>query len=224
MPLTPKYIFAGDFASLSEYFHSSPHKEVSFRKGDFLWEPDEPYDRLHYIISGVVQNYLAHESGHRKILSFHGAGTVFPGFHYQHYKIEKSLLSVALTHVKAWEFTQEEFAEMFSHNPQLVRCVIDCFSSYTNLLIYDSAHQEYNNSLIKLCNLLYLLLSSEAGQQNYWHELTQESLADILGVSLINVSRSIAELRKRGIIATNRKHITILDKGALMALCSGETL
>lgn len=93
---------------------------------------------------------------------------------------------------------------MNSHNPQLVRCVIDWFSSYTNLL--------------------YLLLSSEAGQQNYWHELTQESLADILGVSLINVSRSLAELRKRGIIATNRKHITILDKGALMALCSGETL
>lgn len=224
MQLTPKYIFADDFRDLEDYFLNCPHKKVSFRKDDYLWKPGEPYNRIHYIQSGIIQNYLEHENGHRKIISFHGIGTVFPGFHYKHYKIEDSLLSIAMTHVKALEFTQEQFENMFSANPDLVHHIIDWFSSYTNLLIYDSAHQEYNNSLVKLCNLLYLLLISDTGRKNYILDLTQESLADILGVSLINVSRGLTELRKQGIIETTRKKITILDEPRLSKLCSGETL
>ena len=42
MEWTPKYIFADDFRSLEGYFAAAPHKDVSFRKGDYLWEPGEP--------------------------------------------------------------------------------------------------------------------------------------------------------------------------------------
>ena len=224
MSRTPKYIFAGDFRDLESYFAACPHKDVSFRKGDYLWEPGEPFDRIHYIRSGVVQNYLVHETGHRKIISFHAGGTIFPGFHYLHYQIEESLLSTAMTHVQAYEYTQDQFAAMFAENFTLVRHVIDWFSSYTNLLIYDSGIQEYNSSFVRLCNLLYLLKLSDTGRQNLLHELTQEELADTLGVSLMNVSRGLTELRHRGIIETKRKAITILDADGLMALCSGETL
>lgn len=224
MEWTPKYIFADDFRSLEGYFAAAPHKDVSFRKGDYLWEPGEPFDRIHYIRSGVVENYLIHENGHRKILSFHAGGTIFPGFHYLHYKIEESLLSRAMTHVQAYEFTQAQFAQLFEANPALVRRVIDWFSSYTNLLIYDGAHQEYNSSFVRLCNLLYLLKLSEVGRRNMLQDLTQEELADTLGVSLINVSRGLTQLRRLGIIETKRKTITILEPERLMQLCSGETM
>ena len=55
-------------------------------------------------------------------------------------------------------------------------------------------------------------------------DLTQEELADTLGVSLINVSRGLTQLRHLGIIETKRKTITILEPERLMQLCSGETL
>lgn len=225
MAIMPKYIFADDFRDLEEYFLSCPHRDVSFDTGDYLWKPGEPYGRIHYLKSGVVQNYLEHEMGYRKILSFHAGGTVFPGFHYRQYKIEESLLSRALTPVRALEFTSPQFEAMFQESEALRRHVIDWYSAYANLLIYDSAHQEFNSSLVKLCNLLYLLLlrePDEPGKSMY--NLTQEALADILGVSLINVTRNLTKLRKAGIIATSRKQITVIDAERLMALCSGETL
>ena len=92
-------------------------------------------------------------------------------------------------------------------------------------MIYDGAHQEFNSSLVKLCNLLYLLLlreRDERGQSLY--NLSQEALADILGVSLINVTRNLTKLRRAGIITTSRKQIAVIDAERLMALCSGETL
>ncbi|WP_296828610.1 Crp/Fnr family transcriptional regulator [uncultured Megasphaera sp.] len=225
MAIMPKYIFADDFRDLEEYFLSCPHRDVSFETGDYLWKPGEPYGRIHYLKSGVVQNYLEHEMGYRKILSFHAGGTVFPGFHYRQYKIEESLLSRALTPVRAMEFTSPQFEAMFQESEALRRHVIDWYSAYVNLLIYDGAHQEFNSSLVKLCNLLYLLLLRERNQEGKsLYNLTQEALADILGVSLINVTRNLTKLRKAGIIATSRKQITVIDAERLMALCSGETL
>lgn len=225
MTIMPKYIFADDFRDLEEYFLSCPHRDVSFDTGDYLWKPGESYGRIHYLKSGVVQNYLEHEMGYRKILSFHAGGTVFPGFHYRQYKIEESLLSRALTPVRALEFTSPQFEAMFQDSEALRRHVIDWYSAYANLLIYDGAHQEFNSSLVKLCNLLYLLLlrePDEPGKRLY--NLTQEALADILGVSLINVTRNLTKLRRAGIIATSRKQITVIDAARLRALCSGETL
>ena len=58
MAIMPKYIFADDFRDLEEYFLSCPHRDVSFDTGDYLWKPGEPYGRIHYLKSGVVQNYL----------------------------------------------------------------------------------------------------------------------------------------------------------------------
>lgn len=225
MAITPKYIFAEDFRDLEDYFLSCPHKEVSFEKGDYLWKPGEPYGRIHYLKTGVVQNYLEHEMGYRKILSFHAGGTVFPGFHYQNYKIEESLLSQALTPVEALEFTMAQFETMFGENEALQHHIIEWYSAYVNLFIYDGAHQEFNSSLVKLCNLLYLLLLREPDEQGQrLYNLTQEALADILGVSLINVTRNLTKLRKAGIIATSRKQITVIDAERLITLCSGETL
>lgn len=62
---------------------SFPHKEVAFHTGEFL-------TNIFYFCSGVAQAFVEHEDGHKKILSFHGTGTVFPGFQKTDFKIEKS--------------------------------------------------------------------------------------------------------------------------------------
>ena len=75
--LTPRYFFTNDFLQCYEYFLSQSHRKKFYKKGDYLWEPGMPFHTIHYIISGVAQNYIEHENGHRKIISFHGNGTVF---------------------------------------------------------------------------------------------------------------------------------------------------
>lgn len=222
--LTPVYIFSDDFAHLEAYFLSRPHIRREYRKGDYLWEPGEPYQRIHYICSGIAKNLLEHENGRGKIISFHGKGTVFPGYHRKRYKLENSLLTIAMSDMDVLEFSAEQFTAMFRENAGLQMQVIDWFSSYCNLLLFEAAHQEYNSTFVKLCNLLYLLLVSDNGRQNMPDDITQDTLSDILGVSLVNLTRSLTRLRKEGIIETGRKQISILDPAALMRYCSFETL
>ena len=54
--------------------------------------------------------------------------------------------------------------------------------------------------------------------------VTQEDLADILGVSRVNLARNLAALRAEGLICTHRRCIEVLDAKALARHCSLETL
>lgn len=222
--LTPRYFFTDDFSHLHDYFLTQPHSKRSFQKGEYLWEPGRPFEAIHYIVSGLAQNYVEHENGHRKILSFHGSGTVFPGYHQNDYRIERAIITRAIGAVEVLEFTKDQFRLMFEANAMLSAAVVEWFSMYVNLLLYDSAHQEYNSSFIKLCNLLYLLYSREAKNSCGIGDLTQDDLSAILGVSRVNLTRGLTLLRNEGIIVTHRKCIEVVDQAGLAAYCSLETV
>ena len=98
--LIPRYIFTNDFVELKPLFEAQPHKEIQLKTGDFLWQPDEHVQYINYIESGIARTYLVHESGRRKIISYHGSGTIFPGFHELEFKIEQTLVTEAITPMK----------------------------------------------------------------------------------------------------------------------------
>lgn len=221
--LTPRCFFSEDFRSFQDYFFSQPHRRRTFARGDYLWRPERPFESVHYILSGVSQNYVEHENGRRKIISFHGPGTLFPGYHRQDYKIERSLITRALSPMEVLEFSKEEFRLMFAHNGDLSAAVVEWYAMYVNLLLYDTAHQEYNSSFLKLCNLLYLLADSPVGGRQGVLNLTQDDLADLLGISRANLTRGLAQLRRQGILRTRRGLVELLDLPALAQCCSEET-
>ena len=110
--LSSRYIFSDDFRQFYDYFLSQSHSKKTFHKGDYLWKPGQPYEKIHYIISGIEMLYSDHENGKRKIISFHGAGTIFPGYRQNDYKIKLSLITVALSEVEVLEFTISQFQSM----------------------------------------------------------------------------------------------------------------
>lgn len=221
--LTPRCFFSEDFRSFQDYFFSQPHRRRTFARGDYLWRPERPFESVHYILSGVSQNYVEHENGRRKIISFHGPGTLFPGYHRQDYKIERSLITRALSPMEVLEFSKEEFRLMFAHNGNLSAAVVEWYAMYVNLLLYDTAHQEYNSSFLKLCNLLYLLADSPVGGRQGVLNLTQDDLADLLGISRANLTRGLTQLRRQGILRTRRGRVELLNLPALAQCCSEET-
>ena len=81
----------------------------------------------------------------------------------------------------------------------------------------------FNSARIQLCNLLYLLQGGEADPQRL-PDVTQDELSDILGMSRVNLARTLAQLREEGILRTQRRRIEILDPAGLRASCSLETL
>ena len=222
--LIPRYYFADDFRKFYDYFLSQPHTERLFHKGDYLWKPGQPYDRVQYYVSGAAINFSDHESGRRKIISFHGAGTVFPGYHTTDFKIELSLTTMALSEMKILEFSIPQFKSMFESNNALSECVVNWYSTYVNRFLFETIHQEYNSSQVKLCNLLYLLAINHPSDSGRVIEMTQEDTADILGMSRVQITRELTELRSKGIISTTRGKLMITDFPSLIELCTEEAL
>ena len=222
--LMPRYYFAEDFRPFQDYFLSQPHTEKTFQKGGLLWEPGRPYEKIHYILSGAAMHYALHESGRRKIISFHGPGTVFPGYRQNGYRIECTLATQALSDMRVLEFTVPQFTAMFVSSPALSRQVVNWYSMYINRFLFETIHQEFNSSLVKLCNLLYLLTVNQPANSGLVIEMTQEELADILGLSRVQITRELTALRRRGIISTTRGKLTVSDLPALVRLCTDETV
>ena len=54
--------------------------------------------------------------------------------------------------------------------------------------------------------------------------MTQEDIADILGMSRVQVTRELTALRRRGILSTTRGRLTVVDLPALEALFTDETV
>lgn len=222
--LTPRYIFANDFKDFYPYFLSQPNKRKTFHKGEYLWTPGSLCEKIHYIISGAAIHYADHKNGRRKIISIHASGTVYPGYHLADYKIELLLTTVALSDMEVLEFTIEEFQQMFESNTALSEQVVNWYSMYVNRFLFESIHQEYNSSLIKICNLLYILNATQTSLHTLTIEITQDEIAEMLGLSRVQLTRGLSELRKRGIIMTSRRKIKVIDLPALKELCTEEAL
>lgn len=77
--------------------------------------------------------------------------------------------------------------------------------------------------MVKLSNLLYLLASQQSAVPALKVDMTQDELAEILGISRVQLTRGLSELRRRGIVATSRGRVQVLDSSALEKLCSSET-
>lgn len=222
--LTPRYYFADDFRTFYAYFLSQPHTERTFRKGDYLWKPGQPYDRIQYYVTGASVHFSDHESGRRKIISFHGPGTILPGYHTTDFRIERSLTTVALSEVKVLEFTIPQFQAMFASNTELAESVVNWYSRYVNRFLFETIHQGFNSSQVKLCNLLYLLTMNQPSHSGLIIEMTQEDLADILGMSRVQITRELTTLRNKGILSTTRGRLAITDFPAWASLCTEEAL
>lgn len=222
--LVPRYYFADDFRAYYKYFLSQPHTERTFQKGDYLWKPGQPYDRIQYYVSGASVHFSDHESRHRKIISFHGPGTILPGYHTTDFRIELSLSTVALSNMKVLEFTIPQFKAMFESNAALAENVVNWYSKYVNRFLFETIHQEFNSSQVKLCNLLYLLTMNQPANSGLTIEMTQENIADLLGMSRVQITRELTDLRSQGILATARGRLTVTDIRALASLCTEETM
>ena len=222
--LNPRYYFADDFHTFYEYFLSQPHTVRTFRKGDYLWKPGQPYDRIQYYVSGASIHFSDHESGRRKIISFHGPGTLLPGYHTTDFRIELSLTTIALSEVKVLEFTIPQFRAMFESNKELAESVVNWYSMCVNRFLFETIHQEFNPSQVKLCNLLYLLTMNQPSNSGLVIEMTQEDIADILGMSRVQITRELTGLRNKNIISTNRGRMIVTDLPALVSLCTDEIM
>ncbi len=221
--ILPKYFFSGEYAKFYPLLLSLSHEEIIYHAGDLLWNVGEPITKIFYFRSGLAKCYVEHENGHKKILSFHGVGTIFPGVQKTDYKIENSIAIKALTEIVATVFERKEFYQFCIDNSPLMAQLYEMQSAYVNMLIYDAAHQRFNNTFHKVCNFLLLMARNSSSGSNTI-TISQENIADTLGVGRNHVTKSLSRLRQENIIQLQRRYIKVVNFDKLASYCSLETL
>lgn len=219
----PRFLLVDEFLPFKEEILRLPHTRRRFKRGERVWKLGDYIDYVFYIESGVFEVHVLHEMGHEKLVWYVGKGSVYPGCHDLQFKIEKSIETVAFTDCEVLQFSRAQFHELVIHSPQLAAAEIEFYAKMINIGLYDMAHQGYNDSFTRLCNVIYLLSLGDIATPGHIMQ-SQKAFAEMLGIERANVARHLSRLAKEGIIATHRGWIELLDVDALLSYCSYETL
>lgn len=217
----PRFYYR-EYSDFQEELEKLSHTHRHFTKGEYLWKPDTYISECFYLENGIAKTFCVHESGHQRIIYFHGAGDLAPGFHSTQFKIEKSLCTTAVTELDAMCFRRETIYDYCFANRKFGAKAFEVYAKYINNLIFQTCHQEYNDVTLKLCNLLYLFCVSSDDPSHIL--LSQEDMANILAVNRVNIAKALANLKRAGIISSHYGWIEVLDQDKLSKYCSMESL
>ncbi len=181
----------------------------------------EPPQAIHLIRSGWACRYKLLEDGRRQILSF-----VLPGdlcdlniFILKH--MDHSVL--ALTRVEYVALSQSELDGAVIRHPRVMQAL--CWEALVNSAIQRewTVNLGQRSALERLAHLLCELFSrlemvGMTTGSSCELPLTQIDLADTLGLTSVHVSRTVKELRERGLIRLHDRRLEIVDFEALCAI------
>ena len=97
--------------------------------------------------------------------------------------------------------------------------VLNYYCRYANLMLTRTLLNTYNDTVQLVSSVLYLMAHSYPMQNNTL-DITQEELASIIGLSRMQITRVLGELRQNEIVKTNRGRIIVQDIKTLKLYCS----
>lgn len=217
-----KYFFYDTFTKYEELFLQYSKATCEFAAGDVISAQGDTLTHGYYIKKGIMQVNIGHEIGREKALLFMGEGALFPlGVNEHRYKVEYSIVEKAFTDVTAYRLNYLDIRRIATENPQIAMAMLEHYCDVTSFLFHEIGNQAYTNAYKKVCDCLYAF-----GQYGKWGNkllpLSQDTLADVAGLSKIQVARSLRTLREQGVIATHRNCIEILSQEKLYQLCLAE--
>lgn len=214
-----EYCFYDEFTTFENLIRENGGVERTYPKGYILTAATQPKRMSYYILDGTAQYSATNESGKCITYFFMRHGSIFPlNCTNDYFQLEQSLSFRAYTPLSVLEFPALNLISMMNQDSRLPVAVVNHYCSYCNLLLNRLLTNASLDSSRKICTFLYLRYIE---QRSPHHEvcLTQEDIAALTDVSVPQVARVIHALKKRGIISTARKEITILDPSSLRNLC-----
>jgi CRP-like cAMP-binding protein len=179
------------------------------------------YDGLLILLDGIALRYRLLNDGRRQILNIILPGDLigFPGCFF-----ESALYSItALSDCVVSPVSFSRLLGLFESHPRLGAAIfwsLSCEAAmYAEHLIgvgRRSALERIAHFLLEM--LMRLQTVGLADECSYRLPLTQELLADALGLSLQYVNQTLRELREEGLVTVDRQQVTITDLDGLTAL------
>lgn len=203
-----QYYFGDDFKPFEDYLLSIPHTKIDCPKNTILSGPGEPMDKNHYILSGLISTSFIHESGRIKAFGFYGSGTFAPLYFPGDFAIEQSIVFTAATDLKVLAFERKVFGEYLNANAKLNKAMYGAYMRLVCLLIEDNVEQLFSSGLEKISHFLYCYIQNNTSE-GLEIPLTQDELANFVGMNRSNTAKYLKQLREEGVLVTARNRIII---------------
>jgi len=194
--------------------------ENSYMKGECIFSEDEQAHGFYAVNNGRVKIYKISSEGREQILHIFGAGEVFgevPVFAGKKFPASAN----AMEKSRILFFPRESLISLIKKNPSIALNMIAVLSlrlrRFTSM-IDDLSLKEVPGRLAK--HLIYL-----SGQRQSARELelniTKGQLASLLGTIPETLSRILTKMTEQGLIKTEGKRISIIDRDGIEELAEG---
>ena len=189
----------------------------SFAAGETVCEPEEMACSLYLVASGRVQLYRMTQDGRRFVVATLGQGSMFG---------EDSLLggqgpdtsAVALEPCTIWTMPQKQAQEMSSTDAMFGFGLMQAMGQRVLEAENRLEQMAYSTIASRLAALLLELSSDEAVPTVH---ATHQELADMLGTWRETISKTLQDFRRRGLVASGRRLLTLLDVEGLQMEAGG---
>lgn len=183
------------------------------------------YDTLFILCEGFVSRYKVLPDGKRQVLSLGLPGDLM-GFPSCLFQVAVNSVS-SLTDVVIAPMSFATLFGMFTHFPRLAAalfwssaCEIAMDGEHLVDLGRRSAYERLAHLILEL--LIRLRVAGLAGELSYMLPLTQELMADVLGLSGPHINRMIRCLREEGLVTIEDQRVVIHDLPSLSSLAGFE--
>jgi len=189
-----------------------------YRDGSDIVAAGHRYRCLFVLNRGMAIRYKVLHDGRRHIINLNLPGDLlgFPGCLF-----DRSLYSIAsLGDVTVCPITHEDLFVLFRRYPRLSTALFwlvghqaAVFAEHLVGVARQSAYERIAHLLLEL--LVRLQAVGIADECSYFLPITQEQMADALGLSEPHVNRTLRRLREDGLIALEGAHVSCLDIATL---------
>jgi CRP-like cAMP-binding protein len=183
----------------------------SFEAGETVSEGSEMARALFLVASGRVQLYRTTRDGRRFVVATLGPGSMFG---------EDSLLggqgpdthAVALEACTIWMMPQKQAMEVSSTDAMFGIGLIQAMGQR----VVDAENRLEQMAYSTIASRLAALLLELAGDDPQpVVQVTHQELADMLGTWRETISKTLQDFRRRGLVASGRRQLTLLDMEGL---------
>ncbi|WP_438764371.1 Crp/Fnr family transcriptional regulator [Kushneria sp. TE3] len=188
------------------------------KNGDFLWREGEPAEELAVLSQGWAYSSYLLEDGSRMILDIFMPGDVI-GLREYAIDVHQSTIE-AITDCTFCRFPHCHLDNVFEKSGRLTSTFFSISGIQQSMLVERMVNLGRRNAQSKLAHFLCetrsrLSRTNEGGLNEFRLPLSQQMLADLMGLTPVHVSRVFSILREQSLVYRDRHRISIPDIGRL---------
>ena len=191
-------------------------RAVRFDAGEDILTEGEPNDTVYLLRAGWAIRYKLLPDGRRQVIAYLLPGDLF-GFKESLFDMSDDSIQ-ALTDMTVHPVPAAELLDLPERHPRLALALTWARMRESSILAEQivrlgrrSAYERLAHLIMELLHRLQLV--GLASERAYGLPLTQEVLADTLGLSIVHVNRTLRRLRKEGLVSidTESRRVRIED-------------